>query len=71
VGIGLGLDKRPAVERGSGRGDGQAGASVHVGSDETARVDGVWVQMTHDATSDGVLIRERNWSLIAPGVSRE
>jgi hypothetical protein len=28
----------------------------HVGSNEIAKVDGVWVQMTHDATSDGVLI---------------
>ena len=28
----------------------------HVGSNETAHVDAVWVQMTHDATSDGVLI---------------
>ena len=28
----------------------------HFGSNETAKVDGVWIQMSHDATSDGVLI---------------
>jgi hypothetical protein len=28
----------------------------HFGSHETAYVDGVWVHMSHDATSDGVLI---------------
>ncbi len=28
----------------------------HFGSNRTAYVDGVWVQMSHDATSDGVLI---------------
>jgi hypothetical protein len=32
----------------------------HVGSNETAKVDGVWVQMTHDATSDGVLISAKD-----------
>jgi hypothetical protein len=32
----------------------------HVGSNETAKVDGVWIQMTHDATSDGVLISAKD-----------
>ena len=32
----------------------------HVGSNETAKVGGVWVQMTHDAKSDGVLISAKD-----------
>jgi hypothetical protein len=34
----------------------------HFGFNETAYVGGVWVQMTHDATSDGVLISARDIS---------
>jgi hypothetical protein len=34
----------------------------HFGFNETAHVGGVWVQMTHDATSDGVLISARDIS---------
>jgi hypothetical protein len=34
----------------------------HFGLNETAHVGGVWVRMTHDATSDGVLISARDIS---------
>lgn len=35
-------------------------AESHFGSNDAARVGNVWVQMTHDANSDGVLISTRH-----------
>ena len=40
----------------------------HFGSNETAQVDGVWVQTTHDAESDGFLISTKDVG-VPPDVS--